>query len=416
VFVVFTLHSDMHIWSCNNIVDQLLSVLTVFCKVQFSRVVTLALPGSTVSAWTTDAEMLFKGALEDAFGSRSTVSVTSTPSVHVYSEFEPFKPKFEPSLFDDSLGESVFEESSVKSPMPYALSSLSSSEVIRQLASSTVDLDISFDLTIISDETVVSTLLYSVNSDLDTLFVNDAFATYLVSYATSEGLQNNITVLSNASSSLLATYASDFTVLVIRTIQPTQSPSIAPTKSPILAPTKSPSVTVEANYDGYQAAASVTVMAVATTVTASITTSVMTSVGASAVASSAGASAGGASSASVASSSASPSSSSGGGGGGGGANNGGSTFDATSSNTNRGGTSNLEGDPLTLILLIQGIAVMSKLSNMPQVFTDGFAASFNMFNLKVCFDIIFLSSIIERHLSLYPRKLPMSYQHLVFVF
>jgi hypothetical protein len=48
-----------------------------------------------------------------------------------------------------------------------------------------------------------------------------------------------------------------------------------------------------------------------------------------------------------------------------------------------GGGGGGAGDPLSLIFLVQGVAVTAKISSMPAMYRDGFASGFSSFNLAM---------------------------------
>lgn len=81
------------------------------------------------------------------------------------------------------------------------------------------------------------------------------------------------------------------------------------------------------------------------------------------------------------------------------------TTSATTSTSTSTGSSNLGGDPLSLILLVQGVAVTSKLSSMPDSYGDSFADSFSMFNLQVIFSFF---CYVFMHIYIYTQT-PNSY-------
>ena len=155
------------------------------------------------------------------------------------------------------------------------------------------------------------------------------------------------------------------------TLVPLPSPTLVPSPSPVASP--SPEPTVAALLFDSGTTESVTVAAagaVGASVAVSVGASVSTSVAASASTSTAASvSTSGASSVSV---SAGTSSGSAGAGGGAGGGSGGSSS----------GSSNAASDPMTLIFLVQAVAVTSKLSAMPSSYSD-FAGGFSIFLLQV---------------------------------
>lgn len=185
----------------------------------------------------------------------------------------------------------------------------------RQLAVSTVDLDVTYGFTIVSSETSVDSVTSDFNSKMTAIFTGGGIYSYLTSSSASLNIPNNATMLIGETSNLLSVGSSEATLIVLNTASPTFEPTLQPSFQP-----------TSLEYFGLTTVVTLS-EGVAVATTAVIGASVGASIG-------------------------------------------------TSSST-------ISGDPLSLILLVQGIAITSKLSSLPDSYGDSFASSFSMFNLQV---------------------------------
>ena len=226
-----------------------------------------------------------------------------------------------------------------------------------------VDVDIEFELNFVSDVTNVDRVVARVSEQLVVAFTATAaapltpFGDALAASSTALALTNNAAVEEPKSALALAGAP---LVLVL----PEDVYTAPPTPTPSLEPTPQPSVAAfgAISAEAVEVVATVTAVAVGAAVGSAVASSVASSVGSS-VASSAGTSTAG----SVVST----------GGAGGGAAAGGTGGSSVS------GSSNPGGDPLSMILLVQGIAITRSIATMPDSYTDAFADQFAMFNLQM---------------------------------
>jgi hypothetical protein len=285
---------------------------------------------------------------------------------------------------------------------------------VRELASSSsVSLDVEFTLIIISSETSGETLSNTINTELSKLFVDGDIDTYLTDIAKLYRISGNMTTVPSPSEIGLQNTANSISVINIVTAPPTLTPTVTPTIPPPLE---------DISFFGSIEVVQVTQgVAIATTaaIGASVGTSVGTSVGASvgaSVGSSVGASTGASTGASVgastgASTSASTSASASGSVG---------SSSSTSATTSAGGgggggsgsgSSNSGGDPMSLILLVQGIAITAKIGSLKKSYTEDFAGQFSMYNLQV---YIYIYICVLFAASLFTFQFPFSSSFLFF--
>jgi hypothetical protein len=385
-------------------------------KLYFERTIAVSVNGFGVDAWSLSQASVFKSAIESAFSAEVAPDDVVELLVILHSQIPTLQPtpavrrrlggddEGEDDEGDDDDLEDMLngdkEEAAVDSTRgiggsrkPYLRKTQTNQarqqqqQQMRKLATSVIDLDVTYSFTIISAVTSVTTVTNTFNSKFKSMFVSGGISAYLTAASSSLGVVNNATILSGPTSNLLS-IATGATVLVLNTA----SPSIPPTPSPSPLPSTEPTFQPTAlGYFGLTTVVELTegvAMATAAVVGASVAASVGTSVGAS-VGASVGSSVGSSTGASVGTSTGTTttgtsttsttttSSSSG---------NGPSSNSASSSSSSstNSGTNNAGGDPMALILLVQGIAITAKLSSLPDSYAADFAESFSMFNLQVC--------------------------------
>ena len=206
-----------------------------------------------------------------------------------------------------------------------------------------VTLDIDFKMEIVSDSTDVAEVESSVTSELLAAFAPSSgdddgaaattpFDEALARQSTAAGIEVGVVVQEDSEEEL--TKASTVGVMQIVTAAPTIQPTIS--LMPSSLPTPQPSIAHFGllDADAVETVATATAAAVGASVGASVGTSVGASTGAST-----GGSAG-------------------------------------------SGSSAPGGDPLTLIFLVQAIAITRNIATMPATYRDDFAGAFSMFNLQ----------------------------------
>jgi len=258
-------------------------------KLSFDRKVAMTVTGSGVDAWTSGQSTIYQEALESAFPEVPPDNIEQL-GVTLYGRTPTSLPTLSPtdtisSASTESISEMMSKSSVLMTTelvvnnevnmdkksnhvsnqpsilLPSHNSGVDTDEMMletlkisnhisllqRSLASSSgsaVSLVISFRITLISSDTDVDAITTDMNTQLTSLFVDGDFDTYLVTASNTLNIRTNFTVLVNETSILLEETANDVSIVTVNTAFPTQLPTIQPSSLPTNIPTMEPTVSM----------------------------------------------------------------------------------------------------------------------------------------------------------------------------